>query len=72
MQDAHRATSRLCERFALRTPRGLIEAIEAAARAHHIAPSEYARQAILGALRADGVYLTPEGTVERADRGVAA
>ena len=49
---------------ALRAPQGLQEAIEAAARQRHTNPSEWARQALLGALAADGVHLLPDGKIE--------
>jgi hypothetical protein len=49
---------RFPERFRLRTPRGLMAAVEIAAKRHHTSPSEWARQALLRALARDGVQLT--------------
>jgi hypothetical protein len=56
--------TRFPARMCLRAPQGLQEAIEAAARQRHTNPSEWARQALLGALAADGVQLLPDGRVE--------
>jgi hypothetical protein len=48
-------------RMALRVPGELIAAVEEVAGARFTTPSQYVRQAILAALRADGVALKPEG-----------
>jgi hypothetical protein len=52
-------TTWLPERFALRAPYGLSAAIERAAQKRSTSPAEWARQALLGALDADGVQLEP-------------
>jgi predicted HicB family RNase H-like nuclease len=51
------APVRFPERFRLRAPRGLSAALELAAERHHTSPSEYARQALLKGLEADGLSL---------------
>jgi hypothetical protein len=58
------STPRFPRRMCLRAPQGLQEAIQIASRQRHSNPSEYARQALLGALAADGVRLLPDGKVE--------
>ena len=60
--------TRFPARMCLRAPQGLQEALEVAARQRHSNPSEYARQALLGALAADGVRLTADGRVEEVQR----
>jgi hypothetical protein len=60
--DTH--VPRYPRRMCLRAPQGLPEAIEVAARQRHTGPSEWARQALLSALAADGVHLRPDGKVE--------
>jgi hypothetical protein len=54
---------RFPDRITLRTPLGLPQAIEAAARRQLTSPSEYVRRALLQALAADGVRLAPDGSV---------
>ena len=49
------------ERFRLRCPRGLRAALEQAAGRNHISPSEWARQALLRGLAAEGVSLRGKG-----------
>jgi hypothetical protein len=44
-------------RLTLRVPRGLPQAIDAAARRGLTSPSEYVRRAVLNALKADGLDL---------------
>ena len=51
------ATVRFPERFRLRAPRGLSAALELAAGRRHTTPAEYARQALLRGLEADGLAL---------------
>lgn len=41
----------------LRTPRGLRAALEIAARRRHTTPAEWARQALIRSLEADGIQL---------------
>jgi hypothetical protein len=48
---------RFPQRLRLRVPQGLPEAVEAAARQRHTSPSEWARQAILRGLEAEGLEL---------------
>ena len=60
-------TIRFPERLRLRTPAGLHAAVEAAARQRHTSPSEWARQAILRSLEAEGLCLK-DGRVELQDR----
>jgi hypothetical protein len=62
------STSRFPDAIRCRVPRGMPQAVEAAARAQLTAPSEYIRRAVLAALRTDGVHLDPDGHV---DTGVA-
>jgi hypothetical protein len=57
------SATRLPARMTLRVPRGLPEAIEAAARRQLTSPTEYARRALVAALRSDGVRLRPDGRV---------
>jgi 4-aminobutyrate aminotransferase-like enzyme len=49
--------TRFPERLCLRTPRGLMAAVELAAERRHTSPSEWARQAIPRALMQDGIQL---------------
>lgn len=58
---------RFPDRLALRAPRGLQQAVEVAADRHHTNPSEWLRQAVLRALRDDGVQLR-DGQVEVQER----
>jgi hypothetical protein len=60
---------RFPDKIRLRTPRGLPRAIEIAAAARHTQPSEWARQALLRGLEADGLTLLPDGQVEPAAGG---
>ena len=60
---------RFPDKLRLRTPRGLSRAIEIAAAARHTQPSEWARQALLRGLEADGLALSPEGHVSPAPDG---
>ena len=61
-------TIRFPDRMRLRVPAGLPAAVETAARQRHTSPSEWARQAILRGLEADGVHLLPNGKIEANDR----
>jgi hypothetical protein len=63
MSDDETVPVRYPARMCLRAPEGLAEALEIASRRRHTNPSEFARQAILGALAADGVALC-DGLVE--------
>jgi len=51
------ATVRFPEKLRLRTPRGLSAALELAAGRNHTSPAEWARQALLRGLAAEGVSL---------------
>jgi hypothetical protein len=62
MQDTEHPT-RFPQRLALRVPLGFSAALEIAARQNHTSPSEWARQAVLRALEADGVRLGADGRV---------
>lgn len=64
MEKDGSSITRFASRMCLRTPRGLAAAIEQAAAQRHTGPSEWARQALLGALAADGVHLLPDGRVK--------
>jgi hypothetical protein len=54
---------RFPDKLRLRTPRGLPGAIEVAAALRHTQPAEWARQALLRCLEADGLVLSPDGHV---------
>jgi hypothetical protein len=60
---------RFPDKLRLRTPKGLSRAIEMAAAARHTQPSEWARQALLRGLEADGLTLSPDGHVSPAPHG---
>jgi hypothetical protein len=60
---------RFPDKLRLRTPKGLPQAIEVAAAARHTQPSEWARQALLRGLEADGLTLFPDGRVGPAPEG---
>ena len=51
------ATIHFPRNLRLRVPEGLPEALQTAARRRHTTPSEYARQALLRGLEADGLTL---------------
>jgi hypothetical protein len=51
------AVTRYPEELRLRLPRGMPEALSLAAGQHHTTPTEWARQALLRSLQADGVSL---------------
>ena len=56
-------TPRFPQALCIRAPAGLNAAIEAAARKHCTVPSEWARQALIKALRSEGEFLsTPAAT----------
>ena len=57
---------RFPQRMRLRVPQGLPAAVEAAARQRHTSASEWARQAILRGLEADGLHLEPDGRIRGA------
>ena len=61
--------SRFPARLVVRSPVGLNAAIAVAARLHLTSSAEWTRRAILQALRADGVRLDPDGSVETTDTG---
>jgi len=60
---------RFPDKLRLRTPKGLPRAIEIAAAARHTQPSEWARQALLRCLEADGLTLLPDGQIDAAPDG---
>ena len=51
------AVTRYPEELRLRLPRGMPEALSLAAGQHHTTPTEWARQALLRSLQAEGVSL---------------
>lgn len=57
------APTRFPDRLRLRAPRGLCAAIEVAAERRHTSSAEWARQALLRSLEAEGVCLR-DGSVE--------
>ena len=57
------ASIRYPDRLRLRAPLGLLDAIEVAAERRHTSSAEWARQALLRCLEADGVKLR-DGRVE--------
>jgi hypothetical protein len=64
---------RFAEKLAVRVPKGMPAAVQAAARAQFTSPSEFARRALLDALRSAGVELRPDGRIEgRGSAGGAA
>jgi hypothetical protein len=60
------AVTRYPEELRLRLPRGMPEALSLAAGQHHTTPTEWARQALLRGLRAEGVSLR-DGTAAISD-----
>jgi hypothetical protein len=58
------AVHRFPQRLAIRVPAGLPAAVEAAARRQFTSPSEWARRALLDALRSDGVHIGRPGVSE--------
>ena len=52
----------------LRVPQGLPEALQIAARQKHATASEWARQALLRGLEAEGVRLGDEAAPDKAER----
>lgn len=58
------ATRRFPHTFRVRVPRGLPAAVDLAARQNHTTPAEWARQALLSCLAADGVHLRDGAIVE--------
>ena len=65
------AVSYYPDKLRLRVPRGLPAALEFAARQRNTSPAEWARQALLRGLAADGVRLT-DGRVEALDAETSA
>jgi hypothetical protein len=65
------AIHRFPQRLAIRVPAGLPAAVEAAARRQFTSPSEWARRALLDALRSDGVHIGAAGRVGNRARGTA-
>jgi hypothetical protein len=59
------------DKMRLRTPKGLPRAIEIAAAARHQTTSEWARQALLRGLEADGITLLADGHVGPAPDGLS-
>jgi len=68
--DTATSTHHFPERKAVRVPAGLLEAVEGAARRQFTSPSEWARQALLRSLAAEGVCLC-DGRVEIRDTEAA-
>jgi hypothetical protein len=64
MSDLAAASTRFPHRITLRTPEGLSEALEVAARHELTTPAEFARRALLKACRSAGVELRPNGKVQ--------
>jgi hypothetical protein len=62
------AVVRFPGRMRLRTPQALPGAIRIAAERRCTSPAEWARQALLKALEADGVRLLPNGGIETRER----
>jgi hypothetical protein len=60
---------RFPDKLRLRTPKGLPRAIEVAAALRHTQPAEWARQALLRCLEADGLVLSTDGHVGPAPGG---
>jgi len=60
---------RFPDKLRLRTPKGLPRAIEVAAALRHTQPAEWARQALLRCLEADGLVLSTDGDVGPAPNG---
>jgi hypothetical protein len=56
------AVTRYPEELRLRLPRGMPDALALAAGQHHTTPTEWARQALLRSLQAEGVSLRGDGT----------
>jgi hypothetical protein len=64
MQTETASPRRFPELIRVRSPRGMQAALQAAAARRHTSPAEVVRQAVLQALRADGIDLRdtePEG-----------
>ena len=61
------AVTRYPEELRLRLPRGMPEALSLAAGQHHTTPTEWARQALLRSLQAEGVSLR-DGTAAISER----
>ena len=61
------AVTRYPEEFRLRLPRGMPDALALAAGQHHTTPTEWARQALLRSLQAEGVSLR-DGTAAISER----
>jgi hypothetical protein len=57
MEFASMAVTRYPEELRLRLPRGMPEALSLTAGQHHTTPTEWARQALLRTLQAEGVSL---------------
>lgn len=55
------------ETVRVRTPRGMAKAVNAAAAKLHTNPSEFCRQAILNALKAQGLELRAAEAEDRAE-----
>lgn len=66
MARTETSAHRFPQRISVRVPAGLLEAVETAARRRFSSPSEWARQALLRSLAADGVRIN-EGRAEIID-----
>jgi hypothetical protein len=66
MRDIEKDSSitRFPSRLCLRTPAGLSEAVEAAARHDLTTPAEFARRALVAACRAQGIELCADGRID--------
>jgi hypothetical protein len=59
---------RFPERLRIRGPRGLSAALDLAAERRHTSPAEWARQALLRGLEAEGVQLSDLQAAEKQSR----
>jgi hypothetical protein len=66
---AENAPARFPSVLRVRGPRGLPQAIDAAARRRHTTGAQWMREALLAHLEAEGWRLGPDGQVEALDAG---
>lgn len=64
MATADASSVRFPDRLRLRTPRGLPAAVEFASKRRNTTPAEWARQALLRSLEAEGIQLVSGKIVE--------
>jgi hypothetical protein len=69
MQSA--STVHYPDKLRLRVPRGLPDALRLAARQRHTTPAEWARQALLRSLEAEGVQLSTLETASETQGGAS-